>query len=571
MYSIHCPVGVLSALLFLFSNVFAVNDTPSIFTRAERLFADSQYMSALETYRECINQKRFFFRQTNDDAAKAFYKIGLSYYRTANFSAAATAFEEYMRLYPGDGHFADALLMCAHAYAACQDFKNASEEWYRAWIRGIISSDRQTPLWEAAQCAEKDGNEQRAVAIYTEFLQKFPLDPRTTIAAPVCAELLIKQKKFSGAAAIIDAAEKQWPNNEALITRLLYIKALSAKSQMKTETARRYYSALINRSDDFPEKEQALTEYAAILTAQKQYKELMQVYKKIADIQQKNGRRQPQWDFTLAWARCARSAESFDVAEKLLRQLLDANQTGEQPGRVLLEIAECYLAKKDSGSALNVLQEIISDARHPDSLRAKAALAAGEVYCGEGLFPQAIAAYRAYCSIPGLSGADGVQYTIAALYQSKGLYATAIQEYDRFLRLYPQSPRYYDAVVNAGRCEEAMGHFSAALDRFEYAAQSDARPDIVEQAKKYKENAQRFGVVNIDGALVELERLAQKSAAGDSSPPDRLMRMAGIFENMLSDFSAALDLYDQAARCIPAPSDSVSALIIYCKAIIWEK
>jgi len=566
----HPRIAFFPALIFFYSTVFAVNDTPSIFTRAERFFADSAYLSAMDGYRQCINGKRFLFRQNTDEAAMAFYKIGLCYYRTANYLAAATAFEEFLRLYPSDRRFADALIYCANAYAACGDFKNASEQWYRAWIRGIVSGDRQTPLLESARYAEKEGNDERAGAIYTEFLQKFPSDQRTKTAAPSCVALLIKQKKFFVAAAILDASEKQWHKDEAFFTRLLYLKALLARAQMRTENAARFFSALMGRSDDFPEKEQALGDYATLLAGDRQYKALLPVYKKMAEVQQKKGRQHPSWDFMVTWARCARGAGSLDLAEKLLQQTLEVYPGRAQAGNIALEMAECQLSKRDSGSALATLQERISGA-YPDSVRAKAALAAGGVYSSQQLYPQAIAAYREYCSIPGCSTPDSVQFTIARTYQDKRLYATAIQEYDRLLRNYPRSARYFNAVLNAGRCEEALSHFHAAMDRYDYVIESDASPELIEAARKYRDCVGRFYIAQSEGAVAALGRLTQKDGDGGLASYERLMRVAGIFEDMLHDFPAALDVYGQVPRCIPAAPDSVQAAAVYCKASVLEK
>jgi len=550
------------------STVFAASNTQSAFTLAEGFFSDSLYMSAIENYRAYITTQRPLYKLNPQSAPTAFFKIGLCYYRTGNFTAAAAAFEEYVRLFPGNEYFSDALLYCGKAYNATGDFKNASEQLYRAWIRGAASPDRQSRLFESARCAEKDGNEERAISIYDEFLKKYPSDEQAKEGALSLAALYVKQKKFAFAAEVLAGAEKKWTKEEIYFTRLLCAKAMLAKAQQKIEQAGRLFSAVLGRGEDFPEKERALSEYAAMLLEQGQYKTLLPVYKKMFDLQQKKSR-SPAGEFLFTWARCAQNAGNFDLAENLLREALDAYPVSPENEKAAFGIAECQVAKKETAKALTTLQELLSD-KYSAACRAKAARAMGDIYLNQGLYPNAIAAYRVYCSIPGSDAGDALQFKIAGIYQDKGLFAAAIKEYDRCRQNYPQSPLYYQAIINAGQCEEARSHFQSAMERYDDALSSDAPSVIVDKAKKLRENLRRFSVPRIDSAVAALTRMAQTE--GDGRPAyERLMAAAGIFDDMLNDYPAALEAYDRIERSSPPLPDSTAARVAYCKATVREK
>ena len=558
----------LSVLLVYSFSLFAATDTPSVFAVAERFFGDSLYLSALENYRAYINAQHTPYKRSPENGAAAFFKIGLCFYRTANFAAAAAAFEEYLRLFPGDKRFTDALLYCGNAYKATGDFKSASEQLYQAWVRGASPSKRQAPLFESALCAERDGNDDRAAAIYGEYLKKYPADGNAKDAAFSLATILIKQKKYAFASDALAMAEKQWSKDEPFFTRLLYAKAQLAKAQQKNENALRLFSAVMSRGDDFPEKERAVIDYASMLEEQRQYKALLPVYKKLSEIYKKKGGRLD-GDFLFKWAQCAVNAGNFEQGEKLLRQLLAEYPGDARAGQAAYTVAECLLGKNEAPKALETLQEIVSG-NFSQEWRAKAALAIGDSYYGQGLYQNAIAAYRLYCSMPGTTGGDSIQFKIARTYQEKGLLALAIKEYEQCMRQYPQSPYYYPAAFNAGRCEEALSHFQDAMDRYDCITESDAPADWVATAKKRKDYLRMFKAPRLEAAVGALGRLVLKDP--DSLPAyHRLLNVTAVFETMLNDLPAALDLYEQVARCSPSPPDSVLVRVAFCIATVLGK
>ena len=562
--------GFSITFFFLFFNICASDDSQYLFSKAEGLFSDSLYFSAIESYRAGINGIRASFESNIPNVPAAFYKIGLCYYRTGNFSAAAESFEEYLRLFPADTHFTEALYYCAESYKASGDLKDASEQYYRAWLRNSALPGRklQAHLFDAARCAELDGNDERAASIYDEYLNKYPGDEKTGEIVFYLTGIYIKQKKFSTASDILTKAEKKISGNDSSFLRLLYAKALIAKAQMKNENAYRFFSAIMGSDYDSPVKEQALEDFAAMLYQDSQYKTLLPVYKKLSDMRHKIGA-SISGEFIFTWASCAKNAGDFDLAEKLFRQIIEEYPGSVQKNSALYNIAECQLSGNQQAKALSTLQEITSG-DYPFELRARAALAAGDIYLSMGLYPNAVSAYRNYCVMPGIPDGDSIQFRIAEIYQEKSLFAVALKEYERCMQTYPLSRFYYVAAYNAGLCDEALSRFMDAMNQYDYIRESSAPAGITEKACKRAEYIRQFGAPGAEAAVSALGRMFKKGVEGIPAF-ERFMAIADIFADILHDLPAASDLYEQVERCVPAPPDSVLASALFRNAAVTEK
>ena len=564
-----CCIRILLAIVVALAfKVMAADNNLSLYNLAEGLFNDSLYISAADKYQTYIDLKRSSLKQNPENCPTAYYKIALCYFRTSNFSRAAAGFEEFLRLFPQDHYAIDAMFKAGNAYESLGDYKNASDSYYRVWGRGQGKPLARNALFESAVCAEKDGDNERSAVLYGQYINKFSDKEHSPQAALSLVKVLIARKDFAGALAVLAKAERQWSADGGIFVRVLYFKAKLAHMLQKNENALRFYSALINQTEDFPEKEQAYSDYIVLLKELREFKTSLAVYKKLSELFLKKAAGLS-WDFLSSWAECSINAGYYEGAEKLYQQMLSAFPGNARAGGILLKIAQCQLGRKDFFKAIETLQGL-SSGDYGQEFRARAALDLGDVYFDQGLFPNAFSAYRSYCGLPEATDGDRVLFKIAKTYQDKGLFSAAIVEFGRFLQQFPQSAYFNQAVFSLAQCSEAIMDYQAALRHYDYIVQSNAPSGIIEKAKQRIDYLKNFRGANLALAVEDITGLLQR--ASDSLPSyERLMRVAAIYENSLDNFSKARDVYDQIARCVPLPPDSILTRAIFCKARVNEK
>jgi tetratricopeptide (TPR) repeat protein len=555
-------------LIALTISVAAADEAASLFNRAEGFFNDGLYISAAEKYQTYVDLKRSSLKQNPENCPSAYYKIAWCYFRTSNFSRAAAAFEEFVRLFPQDHNVLEALFQAGNAYTSLADYKNASDSYYRVWGRGQGKPLAQKALIESAVCAEKDNDNERAAVLYDQYINKFRGKEKSSEASLSLVKVLILQKDFAGASTVLAKTEKQWNTDGGFFVRALYYKAKLAHVLQKDENAQRFYSALMNQDVDFPEKEQALIDYGVLLKELKEYKTALTVYKKLSDFWHKRGTGDSR-DFISSWAECAVSAGYFEGAEKLYRRVLATFPDNARTDSVTMKIALCQLGMKDYSGAIETLQDL-ARGDNGREFRAAATLALGDVYYDQGLYPNALSAYTVYCGLPDAFDCDRVLFKIAKTYQDQGRFPDAGQEFELLLQRYPQSVYSSPASYSLAQCSEALGDFQTAIRYYDYCVQSSGPADIIEQAKKRRDYLKKYRGNNLALAVEAVAGLVQK-ASDSLSAYERIFSIADIFENMLDNFGKAGDLYEQVLRCIPSPPDSILTRAVFCRARVFEK
>jgi len=545
------------------------DEKQSVFNLAEHFFNDSLYISAADRYQTYIDLSHNSLKQNPENCPTAYYKIALCYFRTSNFSRAAAAFEEFVQLFPQDRNAVDALLQAGNAYKSLADYKNASESFFRVWGRGQGKLFAQNALFESAVCAEKDGDNERAAMLYDRYVSKFSGKEKSPEASLSLVKALIRQKDFTKASTVLAKTEKQWSADGQLFVRALFYKAKLAHMLQKNENALRFYSALMNQALDFPEKEQALTDYAVLLKDLRDYKTLSVVYKKLSELYLKKPSVSLSRDFIASWAECAAFAGYFEDAEKLYQEMLLNFPDSARSGGILLKIAQCQVSRKDVTKAIETLQDV-AKGDYGQEFRAQATLTLGDMYYEQGLYPNALSAYRSYCAFPEVADGDRVLFKIAKTYQDKGRFSAALQEFDRFLQRYPQSAYYNQAAYARAECSEALMDYQTALSYYDFVVQSNAPSEIIDKAKRRSGYLKKFRGNNLASAMENIASLLQ--GISDSLPAyERLLSVAALYENTLDNFAKARDMYEQIARCIPQPPDSILTRAIFSRARVNEK
>jgi DNA uptake lipoprotein len=568
MFSKHRIKILFCTLAALTVPVMAVDEKQSVFNCAERFFNDSLYFSAADKYQAYIDLKHNSLKQNPENCPTAYYKIALCYFRTSNFSRAAAAFEEFARLFPQDLNAVDAIIKAAEADSSLGDYKSASESFFRVWARAQGKPLAQNALFESAVCAEKDGDSERAVMLYDQYVNKYSGKDKSPEASLSLVRVLIGQKDFARASKVLAKTEKQWSADGQLFVQALYYKAKLAHMLQKNENAQRFYSALMNQTVDFPEKELALIDYSILLRELKEFKTSLAVYKKMSDLYLKKGNGLS-WDFSASWADCAVNAGYFEAAENLYQQMLTTFPGDTRSGGVVLKIAQCQVGRKDFSKAIETLQDL-AKGDYGQEYRAQATLALGDLYYDHGLYPNALSAYHWYCGLPDVTDGDRVLFKIARTYEDKGRFPAAVQEFQRLMQRYPQSPFYNQAAYAVAQCSEALRDYQTALNHYDYVIQSNAPSEIIDKAIKRSDYLKKYRGNNLASAMEDIAGLLQKVSDGIPAY-EWLLSVAVIYENTLDNFEKARDIYERIGLCVPAPPDSILTKAIFCRARVNEK
>ena len=115
-------------------------------------------------------------------------------------------------------------------------------------------------VWRSATIDALTGNYDLAIAGYSEFLSKYPNDPRAGAAQLFIAEALYKQKKYEQAATDYDLFLQKYPGHDKTSTALLK-KGLALAEQNQIQLA---LAALQEVVKQFPKTSEAETAQSKI-------------------------------------------------------------------------------------------------------------------------------------------------------------------------------------------------------------------------------------------------------------------------------------------------------------------
>lgn len=542
----------LSVLVLFVTFSFGSDESKSVFKLGERFFSDSLYNLALEQYQKYLTLKR---DHENDPAA--YYKMAFCHYKMGNIRDAAEGFEDYIRLFPSETKIMDIIFLAGETRKELGEFKEASDWFYSVWSRFVGSAKAKLALFEAAYCSEKDNNFDRAIELYSLFVNKFPNMEHAKQSSLSLVNLYIDRQDYTRAEEILAKAEKKWKSDKEFSVRVLYYMAFLAKNMQKIELAEKKFRqmASVDKSD-FPEREAAYKAYIDILTIQKSYKEAQAIFSKLKNVYTEKSIK-PKALFYKKWGDNARKARLYKDAVPLYQKLLDEYSSKIDKYQIQYRLTECYVGMGDFPKAIENLRSLeLQDSAGDYS--ARAVLKTGELYFNKGLFPSAISAYRRYLQLPDRSDKDRVIYRIGKIYQEKyKRFGAAVREFENLFKLYPASQYYQKAVFSMAQCQEALKEYEAAVRNYEYISESGGDSKLVSQAEKRASYIRDFLIKDFDAAVFELADLVNKEPSSIAEY-ERQIRTAAIFEKYLKDYTKALELYKK-ADAVPNAPDSIHA------------
>ena len=555
---------IIIFLLLLSTVSLHADESNTGFKLGERFFNDSLFNLALEQYQKYLGLKRSY---ENDPVA--YYKIAFCHDKMGNTREAAEGFEEYIRLFPSESNIMEAMYKAGALRKELGDFREAYDWFFSVWSRFVGSSLARMSLFDAAECAEKDNNLDRAVELYNLFFTKFPKNEKAKQSSLSLLKLYIGRKEYAPAEEIIKKIEKEWRGDGKFIVRVLYYKALLAKEMQKIELAEKQFQTMAGMDKSgFPEMEQAYKAYIDILAIQKKYKVAQGIYDKLAGIYAGKSKRITV-SFLKAWADNARRAHLYKDAISLYQRTLD-----EFPGeihvfQVTYYLSECLIGTGDFPKAIENLRNIeLHDTTGEYSYRA--VLKTGDLYFKKKLYPSAINAYRRFLQLPDQGDKDRIIYRIGKIYQEEyKRFGAALREFENLLKLYPASSYYQRTVFSIAQCQENTKEYGKAVRNYEYIVESGVDNELVQKALKRADYIRSFLIQDSETAVYKLAEIIEKDPS-EVSIIDRLLWTATIFEKYLKDYTKALELYNEFDKIDSLP-DSLKSRVKINKAHIYKK
>lgn len=549
---------------------------PASFPAAERHFNDSLFKPALKEYQEFVSSrqssKKFYSsRQDSSEESTAYYKIAVCYLKLTDNARASDAFDDFVRIFQKDGRVADARFLAAGAQKSMGNLKEASERFFQVWRRFPTSGLAQSALFEAAQCAQGGGDNARAEELFGSFCDTYGAGGEKSRDAVVSlVKILAARRDTSEAEKRLQDAQKRWPADKSFLSRIAYYRALIASLSDRPGPARESYAAMLSYDTPFPEQEEALLNYIAFANVQKDCRTACSLYKKLAGIWQQKGQAVSR-EYLLSWAENDQECHSYQEEENLYRRVLASFAPDTLSPRMQLMLSRCQLLRGDTAGAFETFKSLLST----DSLSeygAQAVMSMADLYKDQAQYDAAVTSYLRYSRMKGARETDRALFAVGTIYKENlRRYDAAAAEFEILIRRFSESPYYHEALFALAECEEKAGSVKAAVQRYGRVVESDAPKELVDSAKKRMSYLNAFRVQNLENAVRLLAEIARKKADSSDMEP-RLMRIAGIYENDLRDFPAALSLYEQIPGYLRNDaSDSVIARLLLCKARVYEK
>ncbi len=531
----------------------------------ERFFGDSLYNLALEQY-----QKYLTLPRPPESDPLVYYRIALCELRLNNMRQAASGFDEYVRLFPGDDNSMEALFNAGRAYASLGEYKEASERFYQVWSRFVGSARAQTALHEAAECAEKAGNVERAMELYETYLRRFPRDNASKQVALSLAALHMDQHNYPAVEQALELAEDASGGDKVFKRQLLYRKALLATHTQSADKAAKHFDAMMKMEEvEFPELEDAYRAYLDFLASTREHEASLRVYAALSDATTRRGGRLSA-ELLSEWAESARKAKVFEQAEKLYQRLLKTYPDSVSQPRVQFSLAECRIGRGNFAGGIELLQSLSMD-DSAGTHGARAVLKIGDLYYTRGLYVASVAAYRRYLQMPTSRNADGILFRIGVIYQDHfSQFGSASREFEELLKRYPSSPHAQEAMFRLAQCLEQLGDHRAALRNYRYLTESSEAGSIGRRAREQAEYLEAFRIKDVESAAQALAGLFEPKH-DSMSRYQRLRQLALIHEQYLKDYDRANALYETLLTLEPPAPDTVRAEASYGMARNYER
>lgn len=504
------------------------------FKRGEILFAwerklpSAQYGAAAAAFNEALAKFPDSAR-----APRALHLTASAYVKLNVQDKAAETLALLLSRYPSYEQRGDALFQYASCLAELKRFREAAAsctQFLRMFPRSPQCADA---LYMIAQCRAQERDVSKAVAAYTAFLARFPKDARRGDALFSLAGVYYGAGKYEQAFSLYRKTLGHYPWDTHNDRAFLMLAECRAK-QNEFEDAGKYLDELIYTYPDSSCVSQAQYRKADFLLAQAEPVQACAQYEKALAKYPKHER---------AYTACVTLAKLYFASAKyshcvrVCGTVLTRFRNAAGNDAIRMMMAQAYKEKKDYLRALDNFGKLIED--YPASgLVEQAYFQKADCQFALGLYPAAVSTYvRIFGLFPQTVRRDVLLFRLGECSFQLGKYEDAKNYYSDCIAREPLSEYSRRARISRARCLARLGNVQQAhddlrsvlkepalraADYFTAACLEEAR--LLKADGKYVEAAetaaQGLGGQPLDPAYLDCLRLAAE-AYRSAGAPDR--------------------------------------------------
>ena len=425
----------------------------------------------------------------------------------------------------------------------------------QALFKGASGAATQNLLYESAVCADSAKDASRAASLFGQYLETCKNGDHVALAALFLVKELIGLKEYDHAAVILDKAYKNRWNDGPLFTRFLYYKAKLSSVLLKNDNACRFYSALVNGPEDFPEKQAAYDEYKSLLKKMADFQSALDSFPAKAEVCMELG------NIYFENNEFDRAFTSFERACKSSSTVMDS------AGALVGEIKALILdgQEKKAEKSIEVFKGRFG-ATGP--LAAEIAFSKGLRRLIEKDYDKAIVVFKGFEEkFVGSSRIEDAAYQLGLCYYYKGKTDKAFALFNEFLARYPESRFQPTAYFKIGMIYHDRGDFVQAAQLFERAqgfAGADEKTRFraaYNAALDYQKSSSWLQAARMYGVIVD-------SFPREVSVSSTYLKIAFCFIQG-ARFKDALKQLEKAGGSVPSAEEKPE--ILYWTAVCLEK
>ncbi|MBC7329624.1 tetratricopeptide repeat protein [bacterium] len=350
----------------------------------------AQFQEEENNYLQRINQSR-----RADEIRDLYHELAR---KCANIGEIDKGIEYEMKSldysYNDETYNAGAWMNIAWRYVMKRDYAKAAEAFTKVANDYPYSEYAPEALLRAGDMFSRVGKQEEALAVYQEFLQRYPNDPRASSVPQnimFIAWAYADKREYEKAGVIFLSIANAFPGSEVGMEALLRVGDMFFKAG-KTDDAINIYNKFIKQYPNDEGTISAMMNLAWCYAQKEDYERAAQTFKMIAD----NFPRSEQAPEALLRAGDMFSkAGKMDEAIKAYQDFVDKYPNDPQVPSALMNVAWRYSDKKDYAKSAEIFRKVAD--KYPNSEVAKEALLrAGDMFSKAGKHEDAIKAYQKF-------------------------------------------------------------------------------------------------------------------------------------------------------------------------------
>jgi len=397
--------------------------------------------------------------------------------------------------YNDETYNAGAWMNIAWRYVMKKDYAKAAEAFTKVANDYPHSEYAPEALLRAGDMFSRTGKQEDALAVYQEFLQRYPNDPRASSVPQnimFIAWAYANKGEYDKAGQVFLSIANAFPGSEIGAEALLRVGDMFFKAG-KTDDAINVYNKFIKQYPNDKGTISAMLNLAWCYAQKQDYEKAAQTFKMIADNFPKS--EQAPEALLRAGDMFSKAGKSEEAA-KIYSKFVELYANDPKAASAMMNLAWNYAQKGDYEKAAQTFKMIADN--FPKSEQApEALLRAGDMFSKAGKMDDAIKAYQDFVDkYPNDPQVPSALVNIAWRYADKKDYAKSAETFRKVADKYPNSEVAKEALLRAGDMFSKAGKNEEAIKAYQEFAQK--YPDDEQVSKALLDIAWRYRAIYLE-------------------------------------------------------------------------